>query len=203
MRIDPSLFKNDNVDNDPPDHGVPSIVLVAVAVFSLLFLGGGLYLFLSGPFTGIDIIEPAQLAPATVAVVEHNGPIWGLEKTRNIVKKELSDQGWLIGEAITIFPTTPFRMRPIKVTCQVGYLLGLGSPKTGDFDQMKIKTIDPGRRLVVKVFGKGNFSGNKAYKAAEKLLRSKGLALGQGQRFEIKRHYKHEHPQIEHWIPVQ
>lgn len=203
MKIDPSLFNDKNVENSEPEHNIPPIVLAAIGVLSLIFLSGALYLFLSGPFIGIDILEPAQLPSTVIAVRSFSGPLWEMEKERKKVKILLQERGLLIGDMITVFKKSPYKMRPIKVMSEVGYILGLGIQSELKIKGVIIKRINPGRRLVVKVDGAGNYSGNKAYKSAEKLLASKGLAPAEGERYEVKRGNENKKTQIEHWIPVK
>lgn len=194
MRNDPNLFDQ--------NEGPPRIVLLAVGILALLFLGGGIYLFVSGPFTGIEVIAPADLPEVTTAVVDYQGTLWGLEKKRKSIQEALAELGLEGGQPITIFSKTPLLMRPINVHCRVGYLLPLGYAIRGLPEPIRIERLAPGRRLVVRVRGAGNFSGNKAYRAAEKALRPGGLRPAESERFEVKIYFQGRR-YVEHWIPVR
>lgn len=194
MRNDPNLFDQ--------NEGPPRIVLLAVGILALLFLGGGVYLFISNPFTGIEVVEPAELPEVTAAVVDYQGTLWGLEKKRKSLRPALSELGLEGGQPVTIFDRTPLFMRPIDVKCQVGYLLPLGYAIRGLPEPIRIERLAPGRRLVVRVRGAGNFTGNKAYRAAEKSLRSLGLRPAESERYEVKIVLQGRRV-VEHWIPVR
>lgn len=185
-----------------PSDGPPRIVVYAILALAVLFLFGGIYLLSTNPFSGTQVIAPAELPEVTVAVQDYHGSILGMEDRRKDVKQFLTQRGLAGGDPITIFPVTPFYMRPIEVTCQVGYLLALGRPLTTEAGPVQIVKIDPGKRLVVRVKGNGNFTGNKAYKAAVRYLRSWHLRPGEGERFEVKVVINQE-LFVEHWIPVE
>jgi len=185
-----------------PAEGPPCIVLIAVGLLALLFLSASIYLFVSGPFTGIKVIAPAELPEVTAALVNYQGTIWGLEKARKGVWQELEKLGLHGGQPITVFSKSPMFMRPIAIHCQVGYILPLGFHGRKLSDSIRIQRLRPGRRLVVRVSGKGNFTGAKAYRAARKKLRTQGLHLAEGERFEVKVEIQGQ-SLVEHWIPVR
>jgi hypothetical protein len=183
------------------DHP-PRIVLAAVALLGLLFLAGGVYLFSTGPFTGIEVVAPDELAPVTAAVADYHGSLLGLEGARRRVAAALADAGQAVGEAVTIYPDSPLHMRPIDVRCRVGYLLVMGRQVPGLKAPVRLETLEPGRRLVVRVRGRGNFTGNKAYKAALRFLRPLGLEPADGERYEVKVQ-RDGADLVEHWVPVR
>jgi hypothetical protein len=182
--------------------GPPQIVLAAVALLALLFLAGAVYLFISHPFTGIEVVAPAELPEVSAVVTDYLGPLWGLESKREVVRRALAEAGWNESQPFTIYPDTPLRMRPLRVQCQVGYLLPLGYPVRDLPEFLRVEKIAPGRRLLVRVLGQGNFTGNKAYRAAAKVLRPLGLKPGEGERYELKL-MQNGKQLVEHWIPVQ
>lgn len=182
--------------------GPPRIVLAAVALLALLFLAGGIYLFISHPFTGIEVVAPADLHAVTAVVTDYVGPLWSLEKKREVVRRVLAERGWEGSRPFTIYPYSPLRMRPLKVHCRVGYLLPLGYPVRGLPEFLRVEQIEPGRRMVVRVAGQGNFTGNKAFRAADKALRPLGLKPGAGERYELKIEQDGKR-MVEHWIPVR
>ncbi|MEW6517641.1 MAG: hypothetical protein AB1439_12145 [candidate division FCPU426 bacterium] len=182
--------------------GPPRIVLAAVGLLALLFLGGGVYLFISGPFTGIEVVAPAELPEVLAVVADYQGTLWGLEGKRETVRRALAERGWDDLNPITIYARTPLLMRPLRIECQVGFLPPLGYPVMGLPGFLRTVKIAPGRRLVVRVAGWGNFTGNKAYRAAAKTLRPLGLKPGAGERYELKT-IRNGRRVVEHWIPVQ
>ncbi|MCK5241485.1 hypothetical protein KAR34_03440 [bacterium] len=182
--------------------GPPQVVLIAVALLSLFFLSGAIYLLVSGPFTGIEVIAPAQLQPVTVAIRDYCGNLLGLEKARDQVKAALEELGIRNGISFTVFQKSPLFMRPIEVHAQVGYILPMALKVKGLPTGIRLEKITPGNRLVVRVRGKGNFTGNKAYRAGGKELAKAGLRPAEGQRFEVKVEIEGK-PYIEHWIPVR
>ncbi|MBN1596448.1 hypothetical protein JW933_11030 [candidate division FCPU426 bacterium] len=195
--------EQDNLDQglfERPE-GPPVIVLGAVVLLAALFLAGSIYLLQSGPFTGIEIIAPAELPEVTAAVSDYQGSLLGLENARQKVGEVLHTSGWVPGKPLTVYAQSPMRMRPIDVRCQAGYMLTLGYPIRGMPEPVRIEKLKPGRRLVVRVKGKGNYSGIKAYRAADRYLRKHGLVCAEGERFEIKGQEKGRY-YIEHWIPV-
>ena len=176
---DDNLFKRDG-------EGPPQVVIIAVALLSLFFLSGAVYLLVSGPFTGIEVVAPAQLQPVTVAIADYQGSILGLEKVRQKVGRDLSEIGISNGIPFTVFQKSPFLMRPIEVHAQVGYVLPMALMVKGLPEGTRVEKIEPGNRLVVRVRGKGNFTGSKAYKAGAKELQKAGFRPSEGQRFECK-----------------
>lgn len=202
MKIDPSLFNRDDVEKDLPEHSIPPVVIAAIAVFSLIFLGGGIYLLISGPFLGINHIEPHQLPPVLVAVKPYDGTLWQVEGERKKMQRQLKEDGLALGPAINIFKTSPGRMRPLNVSMEIGFILKIGLRPNMEFEEIVIKEINPGRRLLVLIDGQGNFTGSKAYKAAQEILGPKGLSPAEGERYEIKIIDEAQQRKIEHWIPV-
>ncbi len=186
---------------DSPE-GPPRIVLLAVATLALLFLAGGVYLFISNPFTGTEIIAPARLPAVMAVVTEYRGPIFGLEGARRLVERELAQKGLAGGWPITIYAESPWLMRPIQVQCRVGYLLLLGREVEGLPAPLRLEKIDPGNRLIVRVAGRGNFTGNKAYTAALRFLQPMGLRPAEAERYEVKIRIR-DRDFVEHWIPVR
>jgi DNA gyrase inhibitor GyrI len=187
---------------EQPDSGPPRMVVIAISLLALLFLSGAVYLLISGPFARIEVMEARELSESTVAVMEYEGALPGIEKARRQVARELEQRGLSGGQPFTIFYTSPFKMRPIAVKCQVGYMLPLGYNIGGLSEPVQMVKIKPGRRVIVRVRGKGNFTGSKAYRAAEKQLSKHGLRPGSGKRFELKIRQDNK-KNVEHWIPVQ
>jgi len=184
------------------DTGPPRTVIAAISLLGLFFLSGAVYLLISGPFARIEVMEARELSESTVAVMEYEGPLPGIEKARRQVARELEQRGLSGWQPLTIFYTSPLKMRPIAVKCQVGYMLSLGYNIGGLSEPVRMMKIKPGRRVIVRVRGKGNFTGSKAYRAAEKQLRQHGLRPGSGKRFELKIRKDNKNC-VEHWIPVQ
>jgi hypothetical protein len=182
--------------------GPPRVVLIAVGLLSLMFIAGAIYLLVSGPFTGIEVIAPAQLQPVTVAIADYKGNILGVEKARQQVESAMAEIGISNGIPFTVFQKSPLLMRPIEVHAQVGYVLPVALRVKGLPEGTRIEIIEPGKRLVVRVRGKGNFTGSKAYKAGGKELAKVGLRPSEGQRFEVKVDIEGK-KFIEHWIPVR
>lgn len=182
--------------------GPPRIVLWAVGLLALVFLGGGVYLFVSLPLVGVEAVAPAELPGVTAILADYQGPLWGLEKTRAAVRRALADRGWEESRPFTVFFDSPPRMRPLRVRSRVGYLLPLGHPVAGLPDFVRVERIAPGRRLVVRVAGQGNFTGNKAYRAAAKALQPLGLKPAEGEYYEVKI-VQDGKRLVEHWIPVR
>ncbi len=187
---------------EQPDTGPPRMVIIAIGLLALMFLSGAVYLLISGPFARIEVMEARELPESTVAVMEYEGALLGIEKARRQVARELEQRGLLGGQPFTIYYTSPLRMRPIAVKCQVGYMLPLGFNIGGLSEPTLMLKIKPGRRMIVRVRGKGNFTGSKAYRAAEKQLSNHGLSPGGGKRFEMKIRRDNRNF-VEHWIPVQ
>ncbi len=203
MKIDPSLLNNRSGENSRPEPEVPPVVLGALALLSLLFMVGIGYLWITNGRLGIKAIYPDQLAPLQIAVAAYQGPLWEMEKKRDQVKDLLKQQGLALGDPITVYATSPMHLRPLEVKNEVGYILALGMVRSQSFQDVSIKRISPGRRLVVAVKGHGDFTGLKAYKAAQRFLADKGLKPGEGERYEVKRMDDRGRRWTEHWIPVQ
>jgi len=114
----------------------------------------------------------------------------------------LEKNGIRAGEAVTVFAEAPGHMRPLALTCQVGYLLpavpraGLALPAP-----LKMQTLNPGYCLVVQVKGRGNFTGNRAYRAAALVAASQGWRLGTRERYEVKIR-RDGQDYVQHWFPV-
>jgi hypothetical protein len=182
--------------------GMPRPVILGVAFLGLLFLGGAIYLFITSPFTGTEVIAPARLPAVTAALVSYRGTILGMEKKRRIVEQALARLGLGGGTPITLFPESPFFMRPIDVTCRLGYLLPISRQVEGLPEPIALEQVDPGNCLVVRVRGHSNFTGNKAYKAALKVLRPLNLKPSTGEHYELKVNVEGK-DFVEHWIPIQ
>lgn len=179
----------------------PQLVIWAVALLGLLFLFGGVYLFMTGPFTGTEVMAPAEVPEVTAAVVEYRGTLLGLERARQGVEEAMAQAGLAGGDPITIFPTSPFRMRPIDVRCRLGHLLVIARRVEGLPAPVRLEVFRPGKRLIVRVRGRGNFTGNKAYKAAARFLAPHGSRPADDERYEVKRRIG-GHKIVEHWIPL-
>ncbi|MCD4814069.1 hypothetical protein K8S19_10315 [bacterium] len=196
-------FRSDKSDDLFEEmDGPPRVVLVAAGLLLVFFLVGSIYLFVSGPFRGIEVVAPSELSEISVVLTDYQGTLVGLEKQRRIVRTAIRELGIAQGTPITLFAQSPFRMRPIDIVCRVGYILPLDYSLENLPSGVVQETIHPGKRLVVRVSGHGNFTGNKAYKAAVKALRPMGLAPDDGGRFEVKVRLDNR-KSIEHWIPVR
>ncbi len=203
MRIDPSLLNNDRGEKNTSEPELPLIVLAALGFLCVLFIAGIGYLWMTSPLVGIRSIRPAALPVVQIAVVPYQGPLWELEKKRVQVKDRLQNLGLVLGEPFTIYSGSPMHLRPLEVKAQVGYLLAIGIAGRQPVAGLTIKAIDPGRRLVVTVDGHGDFTGIKAYRAAQRYLAPQGLKPGEGERYEVKRIEPDGRSCVEHWIPVR
>ena len=183
----------------PPPDRTPTPVIMAVLLMSLLFLGSIAYLWLSIPWMGVEARGLVDIRPVTVAVVPYRGTLWKMEAAREPVRAALEEQGVLPGPAFTWHTHSPKYLRPIAVECRIGYVVPAGTP---ELNGISVVHLNPGRRYIMWVQGKGNFTGGKAYKRAETLLKAQGLQPADGERYELRERVLRKY-NVEHWIPVQ
>lgn len=177
---------------NPPDY-TPGAVILAVALLALVFLGGFLYLRHNLPDAGIEIDGPKEIPPVTATLTDYRGTLWGLERARQKMQSELRRQGITPGRVITVYANGPKHLRPIAVQCRTGYELPAGTAAApGE------RRLTPGRRLAVRVPGKGDFTGMKAFRQAER----KGFQPEDGERYEVRVNVGGKE-YVEHWITVK
>jgi hypothetical protein len=191
--MSPALF--DQSDNPP------TLVLWAVGLLALLFLGGLSYLLVHGVTSGVTVEGLVDVPGRMTALAEYQGPLWGLDRARQAVNAALQRSGLETGEAITEFPGSPAHMRLVAVDCRVGYVVPMRAAEAKLPAGIVAEKVTPQTRLVVRVLGGGDNTGFKAYRIAAGYLKKQGLRPGDGVRYEVKeRQGKIE--TVVHWLPV-
>jgi len=181
------------------ESGALKVVMKAVGLLLLILTGSGVWL-LFGLLAPAQVGELREIAPVQAALREYRGPMWRMESERRKIRLELERSGIAAGNAVTVFPSSPARLRLIAVECKIGFLLP-GRDGLPAVSNLRAETLRPGRRLQVRVNGRGNGTGNAAYRAAGRHLLPQKFKLGEGERVEVKIK-SDRRAWVEHWIPV-
>jgi hypothetical protein len=183
---------------EKPD-GPPRLVMWAVVGMSCVFLCAGILLMRHMLPWGKIVVEE-RIDPKFIFVVyEYQGPIWLINHERKKLKQRLQNYSGQLGRAVTIFPESPLKLRPLRARGWIGFeWVGKGPESApGDFRLMESKA---GHYLRITIPGSGNYTGNRALAAAGKKLGIKNINAIEGERYEIINDQPSEKT-IEHWIP--
>jgi hypothetical protein len=181
---------------------IPNVVLAAVGVLSLLFLGGGIFLYSVGVFRAPLDVRVATFPKTLIAVRPYQGALPGLDKAALGLKHDLEVGGILYGQRLQVYANSPLKMRPIRVESMVAFTTRLGGELANPLGSFQMLELPERSMVCVTLAGQGVYRGMQAWRAAQNFASKERIRLIEGERYEIWVEVQGR-PGMELWFPFQ